>query len=274
MVPATGRSLGLLSVVLLLASATAQKPGGKAETPRWDRFAGGIEASVPGGDWVVRTTLAAEQLPKMVARIAELRPFYEAHFGTKLGKGWTFVVLTDMGQYNTYARETSRGRLNVQGQCLREQKSVVVCDSQRYGWNTTLSHEFAHAYYDCNGPIWLREGVASLVEVAEADGKTMRIPVNGPRRNGLVTYQQKGHYGSIQHLLKGEPEPDGYGYSYEHGWSVHYWLYGLDAAKYRAFLAAVRSKTGRDLSPELEKAFGMDLATMDARWREFVAKLQ
>ena len=145
-----------------------------------------------------------------------------------------------------------------------------------YGWRSTLSHEYAHAYYDSSGPIWLREGIASLVEVAQVKGKgkklKMTIPVNPPRRRGLAIYQRGKHYTSILHLLAGEKEPDGYGYSYEHGWSLHYFLFDRNPKKYRAFLKAVRSKTGRDLSKEVEKAFGMKIDALDRAWREFVAQ--
>ena len=260
-----------LGLLLLVGSAAAQKP---AKPKEWTRFPGGLEITLAGSDWVVRSTLGEEELKKVAARIAELRPFYEVHFGTKLPQGWSFTVLADMGQYNTYARETTHGVLNVQGQCLRDRKEVALSTSKRYGWESTLSHEFAHAYYDYNGPIWLREGVASLVEVAVLEGKEMKIPVNQPRRNGLGVYQQKGHYLSIQKLLRGEPEADGYGYSYEHGWSVHWFLYNQDAAKYRAFLTAVKKKNGPDVSADVAKAFGMDLETLDARWKESVAKLK
>ena len=137
--------------------------------------------------------------------------------------------------------------------CFWAKKYVTVCNFKRYGWLTTLSHEYAHAYYDSNGPIWLREGIASLVEVVEVKGEgkgkrrqiRMTIPVNPPRLRGLRIHQRGKHYTSIQDLVRGVKEPDGYGYSYEHGWSLHYFLYHRDPTKYRAFLKTVRKKTAR-----------------------------
>lgn len=264
----------VLALLMCIGTAPAQKGRRPKPPSEWSRFEAGLQVAVGKSDWMVRTTLGKDELEKAAARIAELQPFYAKHFDTRLPKGWTFTLLADMGQFNSYARETTRGRLAVQGQCLRSRKEVVVCNSKRYGWEATLSHEFAHAYYDCNGPIWLREGVASLVEVAERDGKEMKIPVNPPRRRGLAVYQKKGHYLSIQHLLRGEKEPDKYGYSYEHGWSLHYFLYCRDAKKYRAFLTAVRTGTKRDLSAQVEKHFGKAPEALDTEWKEFVAGLK
>jgi hypothetical protein len=116
------------------------------------------------------------------------------------------------------------------------------------------------------------------VEVAEVTGqgkkKKMTIPVNPPRLRGLRLYQRQNHYQTIQHLVRGQKEPDGYGYSYEHGWSLHYFLYNRDKAKYRKFLKAVRKKTGPDLSGEVKKAFGLDVDALDKEWQAFTAKLK
>ena len=102
----------------------------------------------------------------------------------------------------------------------------------------------------------------------------MTIPVNPPRLRGLRIHQRGKHYMSIQNLVRGVKEPDGYGYSYEHGWSLHYFLFNRDAKKYRAFLKTVRKKTGRDISADVKKAFGLDLAELDKLWLEFTAKLR
>ncbi len=126
------------------------------------------------------------------------------------------------------------------------------------------------------------------MEVAEAKGqgkkKKMTIPVNPARLRGLKIYQRGKHYQSIKHLVCGKKEPDGYGYSYEHGWSLHYFLYCKDAARYRAFLKLVRKKRGPDLSAYVAKSFGkkqwmganrsLDLDKLDEEWRAFTAKLK
>ncbi len=261
-----------LAGIALATAAGAQK--GKPTS--WDAFPGGWTLRSKVGTF--HTTLDKEELPKIAARIAELQPFYEKHFGTKLKKGWTFVVLEERAQYQKYATEVTKGRKAVQGQCFRDRKIVTVCHHKRIGWLTTLSHEYGHAYYDCQGPIWLREGIASLVEVAEVQGrgkkKKMTIPVNPARLRGLKIYQRQKHYQSIKHLISGKKEADGYGYSYEHGWSLHYFLFHRDPKKYRAFLSAVRRKTGPDLSAEIKKFFKLDLDTLDKQWREFTAKLE
>ena len=270
-----GRRFSGVTATLLVLVASAGLPAQKlGKTVPWAQFPGGVSAPAAAGDLEFRTTLGDEELGKIAARVFELRPFYEAHFGDPLGKGWSVTVLTDIDQYNIYAKEVTKGNQNVQGECLRARKEVVIANSKRYGWLSTLSHEYAHAYYECNGAIWLREGVASLVEVCEFKGGKIAIPVNRPRLNGLRQYQEKGHYESISLLLKGENEPGGYGYSYEHGWSVHYFLYTTDAKKYRTFLAEVRKKTGRDISAEVYKAFGMSLNALDTKWKEFVKGLK
>ena len=102
----------------------------------------------------------------------------------------------------------------------------------------------------------------------------MSIPVNPARLRGLKIYQRGKHYQSIQHLIRGKKEPDGYGYSYEHGWSLHYFLYCRDQAKYRAFLKLVRKKSGPDLSAYVSKSFGLDLDKLDEEWKAFTARLK
>ena len=273
----------ILAFVLALSVSTvsavvAQKR--RAKPIKWDAFPAGWTLTTKAGTF--QTTLDKKELGKIVARIAELKPAYETHFGTKLKKGWRFVVLADRNEYVEFAKTTTKGRQNVQGQCFRAKRIVTVCNARRYGWLSTLSHEYAHAYYNCNGPIWLREGIASLVEVAEIKTKgkgkrqrvTMTIPVNPPRLRGLRIHQRGKHYMSIQNLVRGVKEPDGYGYSYEHGWSLHYFLFNRDAKKYRAFLKTVRKKTGRDISADVKKAFGLGLAELDKLWLEFTAKLR
>lgn len=264
-------------ILLLLVTAAAPAQRRKPSTPKpWRDFEGGLTLKTRDGQFF--TTLGADALLEMAARIGELRPFYEKHFGSKLKKGWRIVVLKDRPQFTKYQREVTKGRTGVQGQCFAAQKVVTVCDHSRYGWNSTLSHEYAHAYYKCNGPIWLREGIASLVEVAAASGegrqRKMGIPVNPPRLRGLRLYQSRKHYLSIKHLVRGEKEPDGYGYSYEHGWSLHYFLYKRDPKRYRAFLKAVRTKRKRDLSGDVEKAFRLDIDKLDAEWSAFVKTLK
>ncbi|MAG56341.1 MAG: hypothetical protein CMJ83_08635 [Planctomycetes bacterium] len=270
------RALVVLLVVLATPTSTSAQ-GRKATKPKpWPAFEGGL--TVKTRDAAFFTTLAAVELQKMVARIGELRRFYESHFGQKLKKGWRIVVLKDRPQFTKYQREVTKGRAGVQGQCFAEQKVVTVCDHSRYGWNATLSHEYAHAYYKCLGPIWLREGIASLVEVAVGTGqgkqRKLKIPVNPPRLRGLRLYQGRKHYLSIKHLIRGEKEPDGYGYSYEHGWSFHYYLFNKNPKRYRAFLKTVRKRRGKDLSGELEKAFGLDVDGLDAEWTAFTKKLE
>lgn len=266
----------LASVVVLLAlvpAASAQKNKGKPKA--WDFFEGGWTLVTKAGTF--HTTLEKEELSKIAARIAELEPCYEKHFGTSLKKGWTFTVLKTRDQYHKYAADVTKGHKAVQGQCFRDRKIVAVCHHTKYGWLTTLSHEYAHAYYDCNGPIWLREGIASLVEVAEVTGqgrkRKMTIPVNPPRLRGLRIHQRGKHYLGIKHLVRGQKEPDGHGYSYEHGWSLHYFLYTRDPASYRAFLKAVRTKSG-DLSSEVQQFFKVDLDALEHQWREFTNKLK
>lgn len=267
------RFLVVVAVGLVFASGVdAQKGKPKA----WDAFEGGWTLKTKVGTF--NTTLDQKELKKIAARIAELKPCYEKHFSTKIKKGWVFTVLKDRPQYLKYRDDVTKGQKYVQGQCFRATKIVAVCDHKTYGWLSTLSHEYAHAYYDCSGPIWLREGIASLVEVAEVKGqgkkKQMTIPVNPPRLRGLRIHQRRKHYQTIKHLLRGAKEPDGYGYSYEHGWSLHYFLYSKNAAAYRSFLNAVRKKPGPDLSADVEKFFQYDLDALDKQWQEFTAKLK
>lgn len=270
-------ALPLLLVGLTGGLAQAQK---KVRVQEWKAYEGGW--SLVDKEGTFHTTLDKKELLKIRDRILELRPAYEKHFGTKLKKGWTFVVFADRKDFEDYAAKVTKGRKGVQGQCFRAKKTVTVCNARRYGWLSTLSHEYAHAYYDSQGPIWLREGIASLVEVAEirtrGKGKRkkiqMTIPVNPPRLRGLRLYQKKGHYLSIQHLVRGEKETDGYGYSYEHGWSLHYFLYHRDPARYEKFLKAVRKKTKRDLSSELKKIYGLDVKKLDQLWQVAIAELK
>jgi len=267
------RFLVVVALTIALAPAASAQRG---KPKPWDAFEGGWTLKTKIGTF--QTTLDQDELKKIAARIAELQPCYEKHFGTKLKKGWVFAVLKDRPQYHKYAAEVTKGRKGVQGQCFRATKIVAVCHHKTYGWLSTLSHEYAHAYYDCRGPIWLREGIASLVEVAEVKGqgkkKRMTIPVNPPRLRGLRLHQRRKHYQTIKHLVRGAKEPDGYGYSYEHGWSLHYFLYSKNEASYRSFLKAVRKKPGPDLSAEVKKFFQYDLDALDKQWREFTTKLK
>ncbi|MHC4899170.1 MAG: hypothetical protein ACYTGW_18925, partial [Planctomycetota bacterium] len=126
-------------VVLVVALAGAASPQKKGKPKKWDAFEGGWTLTTKAGTF--HTTLDKKELRKIAARIAELTPLYEKHFGTKLKKGWTFAVLEERPQYHKYAKEVTKGRLGVQGQCFRDRKMVSVCHHKNYGWLTTLSHE-------------------------------------------------------------------------------------------------------------------------------------
>ena len=263
---------------ILLLGLTLGAPLDAQRRPKiqdWKDVEGGRELKTKTA--LFQTTLGDEVLKQMAQRIADLQPAYEKHFGTRLKSGWRYVVFKNRKQYEDFAKKVTKGRLQVQGQCFRDQRVVAVLTAARYGWLSTLSHEYAHAYYDCNGAIWLREGIASLVEVAEFEGRGKRrkmlIPVNPPRLRGLRLHQGRGHYLSIEHLVKAEKEPDGYGYSYEHGWSLHYFLYKTDEKAYGAFLAAVRKKPKADMSADLKTFFKLDLDSLDAEWKKFIASL-
>ena len=263
-------TLPIALLLVLAAPSWAQK---KPEVRPWERFEGGIQITTKEG--VFCTTLSREELEKIVLRITELHPFYEKHFDHELDKKWTVTVLSDFDEYNAYAKETTKGQRNVQGQCFADRREVVVCDSKRYGWFSTLSHEYAHAFYPSVAPIWVREGAVSLVEVVERIGKgKYEIPINPPRLRGLGVYQKKGHYLDIIHLLRGEKEADGYGYSYEHGWSLNYFLFETSPKRYKAFILEARDKGVRDLSEIVTRIYGMDVDDLNAKWKTFIDGLE
>ena len=123
--------LVILALLTCASTGAAQKSSKQAKPVKWEAFAGGWTVKTSFG--LFHSTLDKKELIKIADRIAELSPAYEKHFGSKLKKGWTFAVFAERNQFEKYAKETTKGRLAVQGQCFRDQKILTILTAKRYG---------------------------------------------------------------------------------------------------------------------------------------------
>ncbi|MGE3851073.1 MAG: hypothetical protein AB7K09_04965 [Planctomycetota bacterium] len=258
-------------------NAAPGRPARPGKVEPWPEF-NGWQTTIEGNN-ILRCNISEAELQTMAARMRECRTFYPQFFNVPAIEDYTISVFATRDQYNQHARGIGAIQ-NVQGQCIAAKKVCMVCDTMaRGGYLQVLSHEIAHAYYVTNSQMWTREGSASFIETFEVKAGKGAPALNIARCNEAKQYiNEKGqaHYQkAFSRSMRGQSQDDaGWGESYGVSWSILWYFWTRDPAKFHATLAHMQeTRNGSDQSAAIEKIWGQRVDEMEAGWLAMVRKL-
>lgn len=192
---------------------------------------------------------------------------------------WVMVVLPTAADFRVWTDRNfgpPASRLNTIGGVYdHDRKELVAMDL-----GPTLRHEFLHVLHwrhmartGVIQPLWVQEGLCSLVEAVERDGEGGLRVVSSWRMNTVKRLQSTGLLPSWQgffardadEFTRSKPLAN-----YAVAYAIMRWLeeQGKLGAWYAAYVQGAREDPSG--ARAMESVTGVDLATAERRWREWV----
>jgi hypothetical protein len=192
---------------------------------------------------------------------------------------WVMVVLPTAADFRAWTDRNfgpQASRLNTIGGVYdHDRKELVAMDL-----GPTLRHEFLHVLHwrhmartGVIQPLWVQEGLCSLVEAVERDGEGGLRVVSSWRMNTVKRLQSTGLLPSWQgffardadEFTRSKPLAN-----YAVAYAIMRWLeeQGKLGAWYAAYVQGAREDPSG--ARAMESVTGVDLATAERRWREWV----